>query len=69
MFILKIMKSVLSMFRDNLLNLNQFDIFFYSVFVFFPIVQGLCGEQDICVVSKNYKMGVRWWEGKIINVK
>ena len=32
---LNIMKLVLSMFRDNLFNLNQFDIFFNSLFISF----------------------------------
>ena len=32
---LNIVKLVLSTFRDNLFNLNQFDIFFNSLFISF----------------------------------
>ena len=68
---LKIMKSALSISSDSLFNLNQFDIFFNSLVISFYSCLGSLSleEKNICVVSKIYKMRIRRWEGKVINVK
>ena len=49
------MTLILSMFRDNLFNFNQFDIFINSLFTSIVNCSGLCGRTNYLCHQHNYK--------------
>ena len=69
-FILKIIKLVLSIFNESLFSLNQLDVSLNSVLIsFFQLDRIFVRKKNICIVSKDNKMRGGRRQGTIINVK